>query len=131
VGFTMRDSEVKDWWDQAIADLSNSKMNLKNKAYYVSVTLSQQAAEKALKALYLKLESKVPPKIHDLVELSRLVKSPIKITSSAEKLTITYFTSRYFGAGPEIPVKYYNLDKAKHHLIEAEEIIGWVTKKIQ
>ena len=45
--------EVKNWFKQAEADLVSAKNSQSSGDYYISVFASQQAAEKALKALYL------------------------------------------------------------------------------
>ena len=68
--------EVLDWVEQYQADLKTAKNNITLKNYYASVNFSQQAAEKALKSVYIHLFSKLPPKIHDLTELCRQVKAP-------------------------------------------------------
>ena len=46
------DKNVQDWWRQAEADLDTAIFNLNGKKYYASVIFAQQAAEKALKALF-------------------------------------------------------------------------------
>ena len=58
--------ETKNWWEQAKKDLKAAKINYENKVYYVASFLSQQAAEKALKALLLESEQKIP-KVHLLL----------------------------------------------------------------
>jgi len=122
---------VQDWLEQAKAGFKSAQDLLLTKNYYAAVSFSQQAAEKSLKAVYILLNDKLPPKIHDLVELSRLVSAPKYVFSASENLTGTYFSSRYPGAAPEIPSKFYTLEKAKIHLHEAEEVIRWSKSMIQ
>ena len=43
--------ESDEWWEQANKDLKAAKSNFLTKEYNVASFLSQQAAEKALKAL--------------------------------------------------------------------------------
>ncbi len=123
--------EHHQWLEQAQADFKTARDNITSKNYYASVLFSQQCAEKSLKAIFILRFSKIPPKVHDLVELSRLVTVPQTILNTASKLTATYFTSRYPGTAPVIPVKYYNLSKAKEHLNEAEAILQWAINQIQ
>ncbi len=123
--------EVKNWLEQALSDLDKAKVLLNAQKYDGVVVFSQQAAEKSLKALYILHFEKIPPKIHDLVELSVKVKASRKVVLTAESLSGTYFFSRYPGAAPVIPVKFYTLDKAKRHFHEAEVILQWVQEKIQ
>ncbi|MBI3026518.1 HEPN domain-containing protein [Candidatus Woesearchaeota archaeon] len=56
--------EVKRWMSQALADLNAAKKNIQIKIYYLSVQCSHQAAEKALKALFIKKFNKIPEKTH-------------------------------------------------------------------
>ena len=120
------DKNARDWWEQAEADLDTAKSVGK---YYVVVIFAQQAAERALKALFLLKKGTVPPKIHDLVELCNLVNAPDSIKKEAADLSQTYIMSRYPGAAPEIPVKFYNKEKAERFLREAEVIVKWARKQ--
>ena len=115
--------EVGSWFEQAQEDYITAKVCFKKGRYYAAVLFSQQSAEKSLKAVHSFLKGRLPPKIHDLVELSRLVNAPQSVFSNSEKLTVTYFSSRYPGAAPEIPARFYTKEKVEHHLREAEVIL--------
>lgn len=123
--------EVQDWLEQAKADLKTSKDMITTQNYYARVSFSQQAAEKALKAVLVSKTQEAPPKIHDLLELARKIKAPKVVVEAASKLTVTYFSSRYPGTAPDIPVRYYTKLKAETHLKEAEVILEWVYPTIQ
>ena len=123
--------DVKQWFEQAQADLITAGHLLSSKDYYAAVTFAQQCAEKALKAIFIFRYRKLPPKVHDLVKLGTSVGIPISISKEGEKLTGTYLSSRYPGAGPDIPVRFYDKEKAEQHIKEAEVILKWVQKKIQ
>ena len=123
--------EVKNWWEQCIADLKTARDNISSHNYYASVMFSQQAAEKSLKAVYILLKNKLPPKIHDLVELCRLVSASEEVTLVSGKLTVTYLSSHYPGVAPAIPSKFYDREKAELHLKEAEKIILWAKKQMK
>ncbi len=131
IGHTMMRNSVLQWLEQAKADFKTANDNITSKNFYASVIFFQQCAEKSLKAVYILLEGKTPPKIHDLVELGRLVSAPEDILAKAAKLTVTYFTSRYPDAAPEIPVKYYTREKAEEHKKEAEVILQWAERRIK
>ena len=130
VCFSMQEN-IKQWLDQAKADFTTARHCFTSKDYYAAVVFSQQCAEKVLKALYISNTGKLPPKVHDLVELGRLVDAPNEVYLLAEKLTVTYFSSRYPGAVSEIPAKFYDKKKASVHLKEAKVILQWVQQKIQ
>ncbi len=123
--------EVKQWLEQAYADLKTAKDSFTSENFYAAVIFSQQSAEKVLKAVYILEYQSFPPKIHDLVELARRVHAPKYVLNEAAKLTVTYFSSRYPGTMPEIPAKFYTKEKAIAHSKEAEVIIQWAEKKIQ
>ena len=87
-----------DWMEQAEADLKAANDNITTKNYFVTANLSQQAAEKALKALYLKKEKRTPPKIHDVVDLARTLGAPENIIKTLSFLTPAYLQSKSPGA---------------------------------
>ena len=123
--------DVRPWFEQAQADLITARHLLSSKDYYAAVAFAQQCAEKALKALFIFQHHKLPPKVHDLVKLGASVGIPITISKEGEKLTGTYLSSRYPGAGPDIPVRFYDKEKAEQHIKEGEVIFKWVQKMIQ
>ena len=108
VFFIWMDKDVSDWWRQTEADIDSARFALSGEKYYVVVIFAQQSAEKALKTIYLLRHNELSPKIHDLVELCALVSAPAEIVEQANELSGTYFSSRYPGAAPKIPVDYYN-----------------------
>lgn len=71
--------ETENWWKQANRDFRSAKRIMELGEYYVNAFLSQQAVEKALKALLIDRTGNFP-RIHDIAELSRRVKAPLKIT---------------------------------------------------
>jgi len=125
------EKQVQDWLEQAKADLKTAKDMITTENYYAAVSFSQQAAEKALKSVYISIKKKSPPKVHDLAELARMVNAPTNILPPSEKLSVTYLTSRYPGTAPEIPARFYTKEKAEVHLREAEAILEWVKKMIK
>ena len=124
------DRDVKDWWRQTEADIDSARFALHGEKYYVTVIFAQQAAEKALKTIFLRRNNKLPPKIHDLVELCALISAPSDIVQRARELSSTYFSSRYPGAAPKIPVDYYNQKKAAFFLQCAEVVVVWARKNL-
>ncbi len=70
--------EVKKWIEKAKKDLDDAEFNFINNRFEVAAFLSHQAAEKALKALYI-LKFKKLWKIHDLVELGKTLNAPFEI----------------------------------------------------
>ncbi|MBK5190671.1 MAG: HEPN domain-containing protein [Methanosarcinales archaeon] len=48
------EEDIQRWWDRATEDLETAKFNFRGKKYRAAAFFSQQATEKALKALYIK-----------------------------------------------------------------------------
>jgi len=119
----MEDS--KKWLEQAVKDLDTAKYNLQGGRKEAGIFFLQQAAEKALKAAYIKKFRKLF-KIHDLVLLSKRIKAPQKILEYCKELSPAYQYTRY----PDVtPVR--NLDDLSKKFINyVEEILKWVKKII-
>ncbi|MCS7098357.1 MAG: HEPN domain-containing protein [Candidatus Methanomethyliaceae archaeon] len=65
--------EALDWWNEAKHNIRRARKNYEIEEYSVAAFLCHQAAEKALKALYIIKKEKLPPRGHDLVKLGRLL----------------------------------------------------------
>ena len=61
--------EALDWWREAGHNMRQARKNFELGEYSVSAFLTHQVAEKALKALYIVIKSRLPPRGHDLVKL--------------------------------------------------------------
>ncbi|MFA4647432.1 HEPN domain-containing protein [Pyrococcus kukulkanii] len=53
--------EARLLWEQALEDLKTVEVLIDADRYYASVFFSQQAAEKALKALYIEIKKRISP----------------------------------------------------------------------
>jgi len=114
--------EVKRWWQSALKDLDTAKANFEIKKYSYSAFLCQQAAEKALKSLDLKLSGKII-KTHDLVFLGRRVKAPTILLEKCGKINPVYTDSRY----PDFSTKeVYTREKVEELLTYSKEVLEWV-----
>ena len=118
------ENAVKDWFLQAEADLDSAEYNLAGGKYYVAVIFAQQAAEKSLKALYIK-KFKQLYKVHDLVILARKVGAPQEILEICYELEPLYTATRY----PDDIMNYVQNDI--EDLIEkSEKVISWVKENL-
>lgn len=84
--------EVKRWMQQANADLKSARNSLKSKDYYLCAFMCQQAAEKAIKSLYLEKYGELR-KIHDLVYFAKKLELSEELIKKCEKLTKVYIYS--------------------------------------
>ncbi|MBO3800319.1 MAG: HEPN domain-containing protein [Candidatus Brockarchaeota archaeon] len=118
----------RDWMKQAERDLENAKYEMKGGFYEWACFLSQQAAEKAIKAVFQRLNMEAFG--HSVYGL--LVKLPEKYTVGREllekamELDKAYIPTRYPNSIPEgAPFEVYTEGEAKRLISHAEEIIGF------
>ncbi|HIE41230.1 MAG TPA: HEPN domain-containing protein [Candidatus Aenigmarchaeota archaeon] len=123
--------EVINWFKQAEKDLEAAEKNLKIKEFYIVAFLSQQAVEKALKALYIHKLKESPGTTHSLVFLGSKVKIPKSYYTILRKLNPDFVIARYPDAAFTIPYKLYDKEIASEKLKLAKEIIKWVRKQLK
>ncbi len=117
------DEVIDRWVRQADRDLENAKKNLDIEAYDVSLILCEQAAEKILKALYIKERHEEPPRTHSLRKLIELTDMPDDALKLVAELDSYYLVLRYPDVSDIVP--YENVDKedAEDGIDTAEQII--------
>lgn len=119
--------EGRRWLLQAKQDLEDARYNLEGKRYHIACFLSQQSAEKALKAfLYAKGEEMVWG--HSVAELCKratsLDKDLEKIRRMAATLDKYYIPTRYPNGLPGgIPSEAFEKRDADRAIEIAEEVI--------
>ncbi len=113
-------NEVGKWLAKAKYDLETARINLDNDRYDAASFFAHQAAEKALKALYVMKTGRLW-KIHDLTELGRKVGAPLKILRHCDALNPHYIETRY-------PMEAeYDDEIAEEAIEKAEEVVKWAT----
>lgn len=118
-------AEINNWWKRAEKDLDTAEFNLKGKRYEAAAFFSQQAAEKALKALYIKKHKKIE-KVHDLVMLARGLGLPGELIELCKELSPAYLYSRY----PDV-VAIKNIKSVSKKLLgHARKVVGWVEEQL-
>lgn len=124
---------VNDWLRQADKDLKHAKNAMEDGDYEWSCFASQQAAEKALKALYQSLggESFGHSILKMLKELPKDVKPDKRLFKKAADLDKFYIPTRYpNGFDWGAPMDYFERDDAKEAIKDAGEIIRYAKSKI-
>ncbi len=120
--------DPREWLNRARSNLALAKA--KRKGVYLEDLCfdAQQAAEKAIKALLIKVDVDFPY-VHDLAELLTLLeKSGQKIPTSirqAEGLSRYAVFTRYPGMGPQIKQKEY-----KEAVKIAGQVVRWAERLI-
>ncbi|MFQ6089642.1 MAG: HEPN domain-containing protein, partial [Candidatus Methanofastidiosia archaeon] len=102
----------------------DAEFNLEGRRFEVASFLSHQAAEKALKALYI-LKFKRLWKIHDLEKLCLALEVDREVLKISRELNPHYIETRY-------PVEAeYTKTIAKNALENARRVVVWVKKKLK
>lgn len=116
----------RDWMDQAKGDLRHSLSDIEQGFYEWSCFSSQQAAEKAVKAVFQKMGAEAwGHSVSDLLrELSKKHNVPKELINGALELDKAYIPTRYPNAHPSgSPRTRYIEDEAKRLYSHAEKII--------
>lgn len=87
--------EARNWLRQAEADMKTAKDCLGAGNYYAAAFFGQQAVEKALKSYFIAERRDVPPKTHNLLDLSRELNVPKELLTIARELTPEFVITRY------------------------------------
>ncbi len=119
--------EVLLWLKSAEEDIYDAELLFKNSRFFRAAFFSQQAVEKAFKALYFIVKKEDPPKIHSITELyADLKESGFSLPKDLEEqlfiLNKYYTVSRYPDAAGGLPSE--SVDR-----IEGERALG-LAKKI-
>ncbi|MCD6093025.1 MAG: HEPN domain-containing protein [Candidatus Aenigmarchaeota archaeon] len=120
----MERKEVLIWLRQAQHDIEVARYNLEGNMLDASAFYSQQAAEKALKSVYI-LKFRKLWKIHDLVKLAREINATSKIIKLCAKINPVYTAVRY----PDI--EELNKKDVKEIFNASKEVLAWVKKKLK
>ncbi len=116
----------RDWMDQAQGDLEHAKHDLEHGFYEWACFSAQQAAEKAVKAVFQKLGAEAwGHSVADLLkELSHRCRVPEELTNGALELDKAYIPARYPNAHPSgSPRERYTKDEAVRLIHHAGRII--------
>ena len=121
-----KDSEA--WLKQAERDLEVAQKNFGIREWYAAAFFCQQAAEKALKAMYVEKFSGLV-KAHDLVFLGRKLKAPEKFLEGFAYLNRVYVESRYPGE-LGTPAEKFTAEDAERCIEIAKEAVAWAKKTL-
>ena len=126
-------SRARDWLRQALRDLDHARRSLSSGDYEWACFAAQQAAEKAVKALYQALGIEVwGHSISRMLEHLPLEhKPPAELINKGKELDRHYIPTRYPNFHPEgAPMDYYTEEDARRAVKHAEEIIKYCRHKI-
>jgi HEPN domain-containing protein len=128
------DNRVRNWLDEAQADLDASLVLIQGGHFNASVFHCQQAAEKAMKALLLNLHE--APWGHSVWNLyldacRSLGTEDPTVEKATRSLDFHYISSRYPDAFPSgTAAEHYDRSDAEEALVWAKTVLAFVTKHL-
>ncbi|MBU4436939.1 MAG: HEPN domain-containing protein [Candidatus Altiarchaeota archaeon] len=121
--------EAQNWREHGKRDLETAEHTMDSKDYYASSFFSQQAVEKALKALYVKKFNELV-RVHDMVFLARELELPRDLIDAAKRLNPVYVESGYPDVSGSLSAYSYAGEDASEDLSDVNKIIKWLHGKI-
>jgi HEPN domain-containing protein len=129
----MSEKIIKNWVELAEYDFQTAKAMLDSGRYLYVVFTCQQAIEKLLKALVVKVKDETPPYTHNLLKLLDI----LSISSSAAKektrflelLNSYYIESRYTERLDEL-AKLLTREKCEEIYRNTKGLFSWLKSKI-
>ena len=122
--------EIENWWKQAEKDLTAAKNSLNSGDYEWASFQSNQAAEKALKALFLEKKKALTP-THNLITLGNSLNAPKEIIDSLKVLNPEYTVARYPDAANAAPFETYTKEKAAQSIKNSEKVLKWIRELLE
>ena len=123
----MKRSEWADTWlQQAKHDLEAARALRDSGFWDTCALMCQQAAEKAVKALWIDVKSAAPPRIHWVERLAEELSAPAEVIDLASILVADYTTSRYPDSAAGMPYGQYSREDADDRLDKAQTFLAWV-----
>lgn len=115
--------EVQRWFEQAKEELETAKISYDAQKWFAAAFWTQQAVEKAFKALFIQSKKESPGTTHSLTFLARELGVPQEYLAFARDLTKEYYLSRYPDATEDVPFKTYNQEDVKEYVLNATRLI--------
>jgi HEPN domain-containing protein len=124
--------QIKYWVTVAEHDLQTAESLLETKHYDWCLFLGHLVLEKILKAHYVEIVEKTPPKSHNLIYLADLVKLNLidEQVSFLEKVNDYNLEGRY----PDYKYSFYELcndDYTKENFSKIKEMYKWIKEQLK
>lgn len=126
----MRD-EAAQWLRLSRADLATAYKLREDGIHYAAVIFAHQAAEKALKSLWIARYAELAPRTHNLVHLATDLSADESVVQAAAELSPEYVLTRYVTPEVASPPDLYDLESANVHLDAAQRIADWVLRQLE
>ncbi len=123
--------QIEYWTESARHDLDVAETLYKNQKYDWCLFIAHLVLEKMLKAAFVKNVDIFPPRIHDLVRLSK--KSKVELDEETLEFLDAVNTFNISTRYPDEKLKFYKIctqDFAKEQFERIKEIYQWLMKTI-
>ena len=123
--------EAIEWLRAAEDDLEDARVLLRAGRYAGAAFHAHQAAEKALKAVIIAVRRELPPRIHNLLELARILGiEDEQLIETLRRLNPHYRVARYPDAANGVPMEVYSRSIASELVSLAERVVTWAKNMI-
>ncbi len=122
--------DITMWWKQAQKDFEVAQSLCQIKHYYAAAFFCQQAAEKGLKALYMKSKHEKPTQTHSLVYLASNLGADRKYFQLLKNLSSDFITARYPDITESLPYENYTKEILDDYVKQMKELMEWIGKKL-
>jgi len=121
--------EARMWLIAAEDDLKDAEVLLSAGRFAAAAFHAHQAAEKALRAAVTELRRELPPRIHNLIALARMLGvDDERILEALRRLNPHYRVARYPDAANGVPMEVYSEAIARELLEASREVVRWVKR---
>jgi HEPN domain-containing protein len=126
----MSKNRAKNWLKQALNDLEWARAGLEKKFFSQACFMSQQAAEKAIKAIAFSEDFEV--RSHSIVSIAKELKINSAVETAARRLDLYYISARYPDALPDgAPFEVLGEEQAKEAIDDAALIIRKSSERLK
>jgi HEPN domain-containing protein len=122
--------DFRNWIELGRGELQQAGHAMENGGYHFVAFLAHQAAEQALKGLWLFRGDGIPPRSHNLVELARALEAPDGILDACARLGPHYMASRYPDIAEGNPADNYTAVTAGELLQDGQSVFGWCATEV-
>ncbi len=125
------EEDIQPWLRYAEADMVSAEALIRAGQGLNGVFHLQQAAEKTLKALYIKQNLSMPPRVHDLHTLAEECKLDLSHQQKLllDDLTRSYTGSRYPDSGQQ-PPEDITPEEAEQLMALTREFLQWLRQQL-
>ncbi len=124
--------EAVEWLRAAEDDLVDAEVLLRAGRYAAAAFHAHQAAEKALKALIVEVRRELPPRIHNLLALARILGIEDEdVLEDLRRLNPHYRVARYPDAANGVPSEMYSEKIATELLEAARRVLSWAKRMLK